>query len=103
MTILEWFKTAFEGFDPSQVEGMNIIGGIKFGSARLLSSAGTGSLQVTCGGDAIVQFSHDRNIRCSVLLIRDDTAGQEWDYLTRSGQHAPHGRPFATLRLAHTA
>ena len=110
MKIRDWFEKNFAGgfariHDPSNLGEEKITEGHL---PWFLSSEGTGALQVSCGGEAILGFSlplwslpkEPRN--ANVFLIRDETEARKWECDPReSWRRGP--KPHARLTLVMTA
>lgn len=79
------------------------IGGSEYKQAKFLVRE-DGGLFVICGGDALVSFSLNGNIRASVMLVRNDSEGQKWEceQRTREGCNPTRIRPSAVLELVLT-
>jgi len=69
---------------------------------RLRSTAGTGDLQTTCGGDVLLELYRAPASRLRVYLVYCDLDGRTWDARRARGDVAgiaPPPRPHAALRL----
>jgi hypothetical protein len=119
MKVSEWLRERF-GKSAEAILGIENewIGGAEMFQASFCASAGTGLLQVSCGGDCLIQFSYgERNVRGCIFLIRDDSEGEAWEAeqyqqpetycaaCDRKHRVYPptRPRPFAVLRLVASA
>lgn len=102
-TIREWLETV-GGVD--RVDASSLGGSLEQildlpATPQLMSTEGTGNLQITCGGDVLFRLGRYPASAARVYLVRDDSEGRAWDVQMRSGPlgRARNARPHARLRL----
>ena len=110
MTVREKLVEMFGPSAPERVVSAKGTLSLNVESAHLVSTEGTGALQVTCGGDVLICFVLETHqvSKLRVYLVRDDSVGQSWDAQARQGvpfhKRTPTcWRPHAVLRLAESA
>ena len=98
---LEKYLGLVEG--AKDVAGLKLLGDSPAGTPVLGSSV-NGSLYVTCGGDVVLFFGVQKNIRSRVVLRINASKGKAWDIQRRKGKgfNEIGSRPFDFLELAMT-
>jgi hypothetical protein len=89
MTVNEKLVEMFGEDAPARVVGSEWARGMEVERAKLMSSEGTGFLQVTCSGQVLMAFILTEAVRkvskLVVFLCFDDSDGQRWDVQKSQG------------------